>query len=302
MVVIELSLKNPSYNCSKCCYHTQSKKDFNKHLATSKHKLRINGDNSVLKAYQCDICCKIYNSPNGLWYHKKKCGKSQNPKKNPQTEEVTKIKLDMSDKDLIMHLLQQNNNLTQQIVELANKPSISNSNSHNNSHNKQFNIQVFLNETCKNAMTITDFVDSLDIKNDELEDIGKLGYIEGISNIFIRGLKDLDETERPMHCTDKKRETLYIKDVEGWNKDEGKEKVKDMIDLIANKNLKKIPIWQVDNPNSNNRESKKHAEYVQIVNQVMSGILAHTSNDIGINKIIKKVANEVYIDRSEKIL
>jgi hypothetical protein len=165
-----------------------------------------------------------------------------------------------------------------------------------NSNNKQFNLQFFLNETCKNAMNITDFVDSLEIKSNELEDLGKLGYVQGISNIFIRGLKELDETERPLHCTDKKREILYIKESDNWEK-EGidKSRVKKIVKEIAHKNFKRIPDWKEENPLSEDSSSRKHIEYMQILNQVMTGITPE--DEAGINKIIKKVAQEVYIDK-----
>jgi len=165
-----------------------------------------------------------------------------------------------------------------------------------NSNNKQFNLQFFLNETCKNAMNITDFVDSLEIKSNELEDLGKLGYVQGISNIFIRGLKELDETERPLHCTDKKREILYIKESDNWEKEgTDKSRVKKIVKEIAHKNFKRIPDWKEENPLSEDISSRKHIEYMQILNQVMSGITPE--DEAGINKIIKKVAQEVYIDK-----
>jgi hypothetical protein len=202
------------------------------------------------------------------------------------------------DNELILQLLKQNNELTQKLMEISSSPSIINSTI--NSNNKQFNVQVYLNENCKNAMTITDFVDSLKIKSSEIENIGKLGYVEGLSNIFIRGLKELDETERPMHCVDKKRDILYIKESEGWNKDDNKDKVKNAIGQIAHKNFLRVLEWKEENPASQNTETKTHSEYMRMVNQVMASITPD-DDGAGINKIIKKVANEVYVDKTKSI-
>jgi hypothetical protein len=201
-------------------------------------------------------------------------------------------------------ILLENQEFKHLIMDLVSKPTtgsnttnnnITNNVNNTNSHNKQFNLQFFLNETCKNAMNITDFVNSLEIKSNELEDFGKLGYVQGISNIFIRGLKELDESERPLHCTDKKREIIYIKDNDVWEKDYEKEKVIKTIKDIAHKNFKRIPKWKEENPMSDDSSTKKHMEYMLILNQVMSGITPEDED--GINKIVKKIATEVYIDK-----
>ena len=195
----------------------------------------------------------------------------------------------------------ENKEFKKMLLELAMKPSNSNSNSnshhnHTNSHNKQFNIQVYLNETCKDAMNLSEFVDSLVIKASELEDMGKLGYAQGISNIIIRGLNELDETQRPLHCTDKKRETIYIKENNVWEKETmGRLFLRKMIRDIAHRNFKRMPQWMLDNPSCDDISTKKHTEYMSIVNQVMTGL--GPEDDIGINKIIRNVANYSYIDK-----
>ena len=187
-------------------------------------------------------------------------------------------------------------------MELVSKPTITNNNSNVNSnntisHNKQFNLQFFLNETCKNAMNINEFMDSLEIKSDELEDMGNLGYVKGISNIFIRALNELDETERPIHCTDKKREIMYVKDNNVWEKETvDKFKIKKIVTYIANKNFRRIPKWRADNPQSDDIMSKKHMEYMNMLHEIMTGITP--DDDTGVNKIIRTVANEVYLDKS----
>jgi len=186
-------------------------------------------------------------------------------------------------------MLEQNNRL----YELANKPfTITN----NNCNNKQFNLNVFLNEKCKNAMNMTDFVNSLEIMDDDFEDIGKLGYVQGISNIFIKGLKDLDETARPLHCSDIKRDIIYIKDNDVWNKDDNKEKMIEAIQGVSHKNVKYIPIWRDLHPESMDCTSKKNDQYMRIVNQVMTSIVPDDPS--AINRIIRNVASKVCIDKT----
>jgi hypothetical protein len=215
----------------------------------------------------------------------------------------------MSDKELIMYLLKENKDFKELILDqsnkmfeqsnkmlqLATKPTNVINNTNCNNNNKQFNLQVFLNEKCKNAMNMSDFLDTIQIEDDDLENIGKLGYVQGISNIFIKGLKDLDEAVRPMHCSDIKRETLYIKDNDTWDKDDNKQKVRNVIAMIAHKNFKYIPVWQEANPSSYDVTTKKNDLYMKIANQVATAITP--DDDSGINKIIRNVANKVIIDK-----
>ena len=296
MSVIPKMPKNAKiFYCEYCDFKCSKQSNYNSHLMTTKHSLRIKGTQMVMKSYCCAICCKEYKSGHGLWYHKKKCEKqSKMPEKMPEKTHHDDDD-NFSDKQLIKELLKQNNELLQKVMELASIPTTS-STITSNSHNKQqFNLNFFLNETCKNAMNMTDFIDSLQIETHELENVGKLGYVEGISKIFIRGLKELDETVRPMHCMDKKRETLYIKDNGSWNKDDNQEKVKEVIGKLGHKNFMKLMQWKQENPQHENSETKKHAQYTEMVKQVFTCITP--DDDIGINKIIRKVANEVCVDK-----
>jgi len=186
------------------------------------------------------------------------------------------------------------------LMEIACKPNNNNNNNNtittNNSHNKQFNLNFFLNETCKDAMNMSEFIDSLTIKAGELEDMGILGYIRGISNIFIRALNDIPETMRPIHCTDLKREIFYVKDNNVWAKETPDNlKIKKIIAYIADKNFRRIPKWRLDNPESDDIMSKKNDEYMIMLCQVMTGITP--DDDTGINKIIRNVAHHVYLDK-----
>lgn len=286
------------YLCEKCNFKTGNKNDYNRHLLTAKHKNRTNIEQIEHKALCCENCNKEYTSRNSLWYHKKKCKKLQKtPEKTPDYNAVTLKKME----EIMMIAFQQNKELVEKNMELAEKmleissqPRTIN-NTHTNSHNKQFNLNFYLNDTCKNAINMGDFVNTLQIDTEELENVGKLGYVEGFSNIFIRGLKDLDETKRPIHCVDKKRETLYIKDNGSWNKDDKQDRIKEVIGLIAHKNFIKLMQWKDENPQHENPETKKHAQYTEMVKQVFTGITPDDDN--GINKIIKKVANEVCVDK-----
>jgi len=288
----------PIFECKTCDFNTSNKTDYERHINTNKHKkLQINYISTLKTGLPLLVCkCgKEFNHRQNLWKHKQKC--------------PAHLKT-MPDNELIMFLLKENKEFKEMIIEqsskmmeqnsimleIASKPStINNNNTNTNCHNKQFNLQVFLNEKCKNAMNMTDFVSSLEIVSDDLENIGKLGYVQGISNIFMKGLKGLDESERPIHCTDKKRETLYIKNSNVWDKDDNREKMNLVIKELAHKNFKYIPIWTDANPSYNDGTTKKNDQYMRIVNQVMTCI--SPDDESGFNKIIKNVASRVCIDK-----
>jgi Txe/YoeB family toxin of Txe-Axe toxin-antitoxin module len=243
--------------------------------------------------FQCKHCNKTYNARNSLWYHEKKCIPSAlNAEKNAEKNEIVDY-INLNEKDLIMKLLQQNNDLQNQLIEICKEKSV---NIHNNSHNKTFNLNMFLNETCKNAMNITDFVDSLQLQMSDLENVGEVGYIEGISSIIIKKLNTLDITERPIHCTDKKRETMYIKDEDKWEKeDEKKTKMHKMVRKVANKNINLISEFQKLHPEWKKCSSKYADQHNKIVIESMGG---KGDNEYEKQeKIIKKIAKEVFVDK-----
>jgi len=287
-----------SCECKLCDYITDRKSSLDKHLLSAKHLNRTISNNfeqevakSCKKLLSCKNCGKYYKSRGGLWSHSKTC--------DYKPEKLVNI----IDKEFVIDLIKQNKELCENIMKNLPVTSSSNANqSYNttNSHNKNFNFQFFLNETCKNAMNITDFVDSLEIKSGELADMGKLGYVKGISTILIRSLNELDETERPLHCTDKKRETMYVKENNVWEKDVEKVKIGRLIKDVSHKNFKKIPIWKEENPASQDSSSKKHLEYMQILNQVMSSINSEEEEDDGIQKIHKSLCLETYLGKNKK--
>jgi len=292
---MEKLIKIPQvYNCIYCNYITSSFKDYNKHLSTNKHINRTNLNNLEQlnpenpKEYNCNKCNKSYKARNSLWYHQQKCFET--------TKKLTELDKD----ELIITLLKQNAELIKgqqdMIIKLTengitNTTNNNTTNTHTNSHNKAFNLNFFLNETCKNAMNITDFVDSIKLQLSDLMEVGEIGYVEGISKIIVKNLNNLDETERPIHCTDKKRETMYVKDEGEWNKeDEKKTKLKKAITKIADKNIRLLPQFREKYPEYNNSSSKVSDKYDKIVIEAM------TSDEDKNEKIIKNISKVTIID------
>jgi hypothetical protein len=273
---------------------------FKKHTLTAKHKkTTINNDfvTQHVPTYTCINCDKHFNDRAGLWRHKKKCAiKKEGPPQNlildaslNQIEHLT---------SLVIDVVKQNQELQKQMFELANKPSnITNYNNNNTLNNNNFNLSVFLNETCKDAMNLTDFVNSLTLTLKDLEDTGKLGYEEGISKIFINGLKELDVSKRPIHCTDVKREKLYIRDSNIWEKDQEQEHLRKAVRKVANKNVNQIIDWIKANPESQNYDSKKNDQYLQIVIKSTGGSTKE-EEEKRIGKVITNIARHVEIDKN----
>jgi hypothetical protein len=252
--------KNPkTFCCEKCVYNTSNKKDYNRHLGTRKHinndKMMTNNDElspKIPNIYKCE-CGKVYKHRQGLHFHKKKCNYThpiQNTDNNQQLQFI--VELIKDNKEIKECLLEQN----KQVIELAKLAG--NNNNTTNSHNK-FNINMFLNEKCKDALNISDFVSQLNIGIKDLEETGRLGFADGISKIFINGLNQLDIHNKPIHCNDSKREVLYIKDSDKWTKEnDSKPILTKAIKEVAYKNMKQISEWQKIYPEYNNPESKQN--------------------------------------------
>jgi hypothetical protein len=279
------------FNCDNCNFKCCKISNYNKHILTLKHKNRTNLnfiEQNKNELFTCKNCNKTYNARNSLWYHEKKCTPTAfNAGKNAIVDGNQ-----LNEKELIMTLLQQNSQLQNHIIELCKEKSITNI----NSNNKTFNLNVFLNETCKDAMNITDFVNSIKLQLSDLERVGEIGYIEGLSNIIVKNLNALDVTLRPVHCTDKKRETMYIKDEDKWEKeDEKKAKLHKMIKKIANKNINLISEFKELYPDWRKSTSKVSDQFNKIIIESMGG---PGDNDFEKEeKIIKKIAKEVLIDK-----
>jgi hypothetical protein len=295
--------KHIFYNCLSCQYFTSNKTHWNRHIQTEKHgkvllatdcqqKKHISHITVIEQKFACD-CGKFYTDRSGLWRHRKKC---INSNEEPSETEIISQQQDQTASlaALLQQMMKQNQELQKQLIELANEKK----NIINNTINyNKFNLMVFLNEYCKDAVNFTDFVRSLELQLTDLEDTGKLGYVAGISNIFIRNLKNLDILKRPIHCSDLKRETIYIKDQDNWQKEEGNEKIKKAIDSVTNKNIKLLPEWTKQNPDFINGESKTSDQYLVIMNQSMGITDDEEYDKKQINKIISNIAKEVTIDK-----
>ena len=284
------------YCCKFCHYNTDRKCNFDSHLSTSKHNKEILGNKNkqiqqkTSNLYECEFCYKVYNTNSGLWKHKKIC-------KDVKINDIGIQNVDISNKDdLILMLLKQNSELLEIVKNGTNNTTNTNCNNHFN--NKTFNLQFFLNETCKNAMNITDFIDSIKIQLSDLERIGEIGYIEGISNIITNNLKALDITERPIHCTDKKRDVLYVKQDDKWEKeDKDKPHLRKLIKNVTNKNISLIPQWKKQNPECTKSYSKKSDICNKIIIEAMGG-KGNESNIEKEDKIIKNISKNVTIDKA----
>jgi hypothetical protein len=249
--------------------------------------------------YSCCNCNKEFKNRSGLWKHKQKCENIKEPATNIILD--TKIK-ETDAKELIQYLMKENSEFKQLIIEqnkqmIELSKNVGNNNNNNNNNNNSFNLSLYLNETCKDALNIMDFVKQLNVGTKDLEETGRLGFADGISKIFINGLKDLDFNNRPVHCSDSKRETLYIKDNNQWNKDdEDKTLLTNAIKHVAHKNMKQISEWTKENPEYNDYDSKQNDKYLKIVSEAMSGSTQEETNK-NYNKIIKNIVKETIINK-----
>jgi uncharacterized protein YegL len=287
-----------NFICEFCDFTCSKQSNFTSHLLTRKHKMKQNetkndAENAdyVFYKLKCPNCLEDFNSRTTLWRHKKKC-----------PEKVASINVIQDQTELVQYLMKENSEFKQLMIE-QNKQMFElakNSGHHNhiNSHNKTFNLQVFLNETCKNAININDFIEQLQVSITDLEETGKLGFTEGISKIFINGLKGIDIPDRPLHCSDLKRETIYIKNNNEWTKDSDENLLLvNAIKQVSNKNMKQITEWQKINPEYKDSSSKINDRYLKIVSESMSGS-SKEECDKNYKKIIKNIAKETIIDKN----
>ena len=288
--------------CNVCDFKCSKLSNYNTHILTNKHKILTNVDkenDTKVSKFKCE-CGKEYNHRQSLSIHKKKCHNNFSVVK--EKHDTNKVE-GASDKDLIMLLIKENSDFKTMLMEQSNimmevikngATQNSHNTTHTNSHNKAFNLNFFLNETCKDAMNIMDFVDSIKLQLSDLEKVGQIGYVEGISNIIVKNLNDLDVTERPIHCTDKKRETLYVKDEDKWEKeDEEKKKIKNVIKKVANKNIRLLQKFKEVHPDCGKSTSKFSDQYNKIIVESMGGSGDNDSEKE--EKIIQKISKNVTI-------
>ncbi len=316
----ESSQKNDKkYVCEKCNYITSKKCNYDKHLLSSKHATCSHDNQKVAKSsHECNICNKYFNDRAGLWRHKKKCSVINShdefitppPPTQPShssTEDMQMtlilelVKQNQEFKDLLMHQSSQMMEQNKTMIEVAKNSQINNTINNNtisnsNNNNKTFNLQFFLNETCTNAMNMSEFIETIEVQMNELENIGHNGYVAGMTDIILSRIKDLDVSKRPVHCTDLKRETMYIKDHNEWNKDTAeKSYLRKAISMVSKKNYGKTMEWRERNPECLEIGSPKYDFCFKMMRNVLGDF-----EDVQFkmdNKIIKSLAKEVVVDR-----
>ena len=283
--------------CNSCDFECYMKCDWDRHILRPKHIKNTSPTSEEIKklnkTYFCD-CGKNFVTNSGLWKHKKICS-------DKIINEINKNKSDEpTDKELIIMLIKENSELKNMVLDVCQKiQPINNtniSNSNNNSNNKSFNLQFFLNETCKDAMNIMDFVDSIKLQLCDLEKVGELGYVDGISNIIVKNLNNLDITQRPVHCTDKKREVLYVKDENKWEKeDENKIKIYKVIKKVALKNQRMIPKFKEEHPDCGKSTSIYSDQYNKIIMEAMGGLGDNDKEKE--ERIVKNISKHITLDK-----
>lgn len=282
------------FYCKICDFGTSRLSHYNNHLKTKKH---LNNSTGIFpqqqKSYDCEICGNTYKDRSGLHRHKKKCNFI---KETP----IVVCEPINNDKEKIDKLTEQVSQLTSSLTTISTalmEGKLGNTTNNNTTNNNTFNLNIFLNEKCKDAMNITDFVDQIKLQLSDLEGQGNLGYVGGISNILIKNLDELDVDKRPIHCTDPKRETLYVKNNNVWEKGEtGRDNVKKAIDTITKNNTKQITEWINSHPESLKAHTPKADQLQKIMGNIGGGINDEEQNK-NVNKVIKNIAKEMTIDK-----
>ena len=306
------------YTCEFCDFITSNKFDYSRHIMTNKHALRMlsidhdvksDHDNKKTHNHVCSTCNNAYKDPSGLWRHKKKCvlppTKQLDTPTQPSSDDMQMtlilelVKQNQEFKDL---LIQQSNQMMEQnktMIEVAKNSQVNNNtiNNHSNNNNKTFNLQFFLNETCKDAMNMKDFIKSLELSLPELEKMGEIGFAEGMSRVFVNRLNSLDITKRPIHCSDVKREIIHIKDDNKWEMDNANlDRLRKIIKQLTLKNILKVDDWKKANQGCTEYNSRKNAQYLKINMEAIGPVDdAEVKRDFG--KIIRRVAETTAIDK-----
>jgi hypothetical protein len=319
LMAISGNIKNVGNNfcCEICNFNSKNKTNYDKHLLTSKHITNISIGYSQSN-YICEYCDKEYIHYNALWKHKKKCEFISNEETNKlqntmisnmitpkifldilnQSKELQNVLIEQT-KELQNKLLEKEDQLLEQnkqLIEMSKKPSMVNSNNNNNNNN-QFNLNFFLNETCKNAMNIQEFINSIKLTTQDFETTGRLGFVDGISRIFINELKGLEVERRPLHCTDVKRETVYVKDNDSWEKENlEKKKLKWAINSIAQLNLNQVQEWQKEYPECKENNTVANTRFNEMAMVALGGFGDEQEKKFN-DKIMKNVLKEVVITK-----
>lgn len=313
------------YYCNNCDYTTSRKSQYERHLLTGKHiRIHTNTEKGSKKfqIYICENCGREYKFHSGLWKHKKTCYhlEQSNTELSSTTQNNSNYQTNQDDTDnkdlLILELLKQNSEFqklmaketselrniiteqSQKMMEMAGNMGNNNNNTINS--NNKFNLNVFLNEKCKNAMTLTDFVKSINLTVEDFIETGERGFIDGISNIIVERINNMELHDRPLHCTDLKRETVYIKDAEKWEKDEDKNKLRKAVKWVANKNERMRPIWYEQAPGVDVMGTENYEKFFKYSESSLGGC-GKEETKLFEDKVMKNVLKEVTIDKERAL-
>jgi hypothetical protein len=281
-----LQKTSDKHECEKCNYYTTNLYDWNRHVKTKRH---LNDSNQ--KTYECITCDKQFANYRTHWYHKKTCVQL-----TPPNDDMKVLKELVKDLVISNHdILKQNQELQKQVTELAksNNTVINNNNNTTTNNNQKFNINLFLNETCKDAINFSDFIKNIQITYEDLENNAQLGFVNGISKIFLDNLKQLDINERPIHCTDVKRETMYIKDENTWTKQPDDEKLQKAIQTVSYRSMGKLAEWKQENPDYKDCNSEFSQKCLDIQRQTLAG----SDRPVYYPKVIHALARETIVDK-----
>ena len=313
------SLSKPyiEYSCKECNYSTGKKSDYEKHIITAKHIL-LTSSNDFVSKYPCEKCNKKYNSRVGLWSHKKKCSEKvkidninfnedfiiniikenqeiknllieQNNKVSEQNQEFKELLIQQSKQ--LQEQNKEHNELINKFIEREPTQIINNT---NNNNNQSFNLNFFLNETCKDAMNIKEFLDNLNPTLDDLENVGEKGFVKGISEIILKSLRGMEVNKRPIHCTDIKREIVYLKEDDKWNKDDtNNSKMKELIRKVENKNFCNICEWQNNHPDTRILDSPDYMKQNILIDKSCEAV---NNEDRVRGKVLKELLKEIHVN------
>jgi hypothetical protein len=307
-MISQITPNYPKFICEKCKFITSNKKDYGRHLLTPKHKNTTNTTDLTTKITHNCICGKVYKDRAGLWRHKKSCNKEKEEKEEKENNLMVIMEKEDIDgynpanNELVIQLLKENKHFMTEVMEMVSKTLTINNNTmiNNTINNPVFNLNVFLNETCKDAMNLEDFIKSIVITNKDLDDIGLLGFVKAISNIIAREVGKLDENQRPFHCMDKKREIYYIKQNNVWKK-EKKDVFKTMLINVAYIYFKQTVIWKEEYPAYKDISTEKHEEYQVIMTQLMNCLIPDEKDMPGIEKIIRNITNDIIVNKNTSL-
>jgi len=288
------------YYCEKCNFKCSKQSNYDIHLATAKHKKILNDTDQMhtSRMYSCDKCGQEYKYHSGLWRHKQKCAITKEeedvvtPPSTPQPQQF--------DSSLIVELLKQNKELHEMVIGLAkNAGNTTNNNTINNTtNNNKFNLNVFLNETCKDAINLNDFIQSIELTVNDFINTGEVGYVRGISDIMLERIRDMEPHVRPIHCTDLKRETVYVKDSDIWAKeDENKTHIRKAVRIVANKNKAQVHPWIEKNPQYDILDTPECDKFFEYSKASLGGYGKEEDEKFE-KKIINNILKETVIDKN----